>query len=167
MGLEGYCKICNDGKLFKNLNLHLRGKHRILRADYERKFSAEEEKLEEKREEEVISKEEDLDVKDSRDISLKSFLDTYGLTEPEVREMLGVRRALGSSDLRTQLKIRQDNARSRARDVIKSRASRDLHGPIKTTDLDVAEVLVNEFGYRCDKVVAPKGDEPKHWVLEK
>ncbi len=151
------CKICN--KSFTNLNVHLRMKHKMLRADYNRKFGSENGLVEVDEEIEPKSPSPERDI---NQVTLQDFLNTYGLDEAQLREMLSIRKAVGTTtDLRTELQERRSKARGKALKLL----DRD---EIKTTDLDLAEILSKEFGYRVIDVVRFRTpDEPKHWILRR
>lgn len=172
MPKEEYCKICNDGKAYKNLNAHLRNKHNMLRFEYDAEYGKEDEQLEEMNEEEdfsppsTVEEKQEISTEIDREMKLSEFLDAYNISEEQLRSIMGTKRAFKTSiDMRTELLERQKTARRKCDKLIKTYKNK---GDIfKNTDLDVVEMLVNEYGFKVTDVIGKRVNEPKHWVLEK
>jgi len=157
---EETCRIC--GKTFKNLTVHLRVTHKISRVKYEEKY------VDLAEDTGVVNKTPELDLTEPvvKDIineqketegepSLRDFLAEYNLTEMELREFL---RDLGrrtKKDVTLGIRDKFNKARVEAR-----RLAEEL---ISTPKLEIAEILVKEFGYKVTKVTSKPS---KHWELE-
>jgi len=155
MSREENCKICNDGKLWKNLNVHLRHKHNTNRAEYNRKFP-----------EEAIEVVDESYLKREEKDEMENLLKTYDVSEEELRRILNSRKALKSTSLREELRQRKGSARMQAMKIIDNL---NISGKdkVEVYDLDVAEALVKEFGFVCHNVVRATVERPKHWVIER
>lgn len=173
---EEYCKICDDGKPYKNLNAHLRIKHNMLRFEYDKRYNSEEEEeqLQEIEEEDKQTEEKEtvspsttgIDTAIDGEMKLSDFLDTYNISEEQLRSIMGTKRAFKTStDMRTELKERKDTARRKCKSIV--RTYKESGSIYKNSDLDVVEMLVNEYDFKVVNVVSQKTNEPKHWVLEK
>jgi hypothetical protein len=173
-GQKEYCKICKNDKLYTNLNLHLRTKHKMLRFDYDKMFSESLEEDNVKMQE--IEEGEDPQVETLQDgkeqppfvgnMFLSDFLKSYNLSEEELRSIMGTKRAFNTSvDIRDAIADRQKVARVKCRNINAKKNSGDK---VIVISLDEAEIYTKEFGYKCiDVVKFRKPSEPKQWILEK
>jgi hypothetical protein len=160
-----YCLICNDGREYERLNVHLRTKHGISRKNYEENYltsnneafvALDNEIGDEVSDEDIIRSGKDSDV----DKPLNSFLDEYDLNEDQLRAILrqgAVTRT--KSGVKEEIKLREVSAEKKASKLLNK-------DEIKTTDLNIAEVLHKKHGYKV-RVVGRSKDEPKYWVLWK
>ncbi len=137
------CAICNDGKEFKNLSVHLRIKHDITMSEYKKKFLNE---VEEVFVPEVVN-------------PLPDILDKYEVTIDDLVEILDKHFEKNKiSEEQQQEFDRIIDFETRAEEIAKKLKGK---AKIDTQDLYVAEALSKKFGYKVTSV----SSNPKTWHL--
>jgi len=163
--MEESCKICKDGKMFKNLTAHLRTKHGMTRVDYDNAYSEEFEEIEELSEEEPkiitpadISKGIFGEQTDYTKWTVQELLDKYEMT---VKELLGV---VNNYKYGTPMDVTQTIKSNTDRGFAEAKRLKSKK-EVRTTSLYTAEALVKNFGFKC--ITIEKTPLPKTWVLQK
>ena len=186
------CKICNDGKLFTNLGLHLKTKHNMSKLDYETgnyelpkpaNLEEMEMTLEDKIDEELV--EELKEVDDLEEEIKESKSDS--VTPKEIQEgIFGKEKEITLKEFALQYNMTEKEIRNLviqykggsvipASQIIKERTESGVKGAeqinesyksgeIEITDLYIAEDLMKNKGFKCKTV---RRDPVKTWILFK
>jgi len=165
------CKLCNSE--FKNLNTHLRGKHKMSREDYNLQFSEEDTEFKEINEDDILPKEDGVITYKERiegifdgpkqtnaEMILGDYLKLKGLTLSELNHI--VTQFKGGSGIPISQRLKRDQ------DIGKERASKlKDESRVETDDVLTAEWLRKDYGFKWIETRSARGTTPKTWVLEK
>lgn len=158
------CKICENK--FSNLSMHVRMKHKMTMEEYEKfEVSVENDSVfEEAPVESSISTREDrmksiFNIQESNpsEKTLQSFLDEFTIDEKTLREVVSAYKKDSRVSVTSSLKNKTEWAKSSA---LKYK-DKDF---VDVNDVFLAEVLVNEYGF---KVLTVKSGNPKTYKLQK
>lgn len=159
MSEETKCKIC--GKSFSRFTVHLRSKHKMSKADYDKKFGEEELPMSAI----VADDEKEIELLPGTKKTLDDILDEYQISQKQLERILG--RRMRPSESKDNIRIAGEMAKRR--EDASERASRlaKEKDEIKTPELEVAEILITEYGYKCIDVVGLKDPKHKYWHLKR
>jgi len=182
------CKICNDGKEYKNLSSHLRQKHDMSYEEYNiyvreqgnmKKFmeAAEEDMKEESINDEVVDIDEEIEeeveedekVVDTDDVSnedLLKLLNKFNISPEKMVELIiasatGKDKNISDSErVDREIQSRLEAGQTEA-DALAGQEK------VVTEHLHTAEMLQKRYGYVTTKVDSAGNTKPKTWHLVK
>jgi len=170
---EKICRIC--GGSFKSLEMHLTAclkKNNMVREQYD---------LLESKNAEVLVGDESTDVEPSNTVSkvqqtqnifnvdqskydlsktIKDVIDEYAITAEEFFTVMKQWKTGATIPLKLRLNRKMEIGRDIA-DQHKDESN------VEVSNLEAAEILVKDYGFKCTDVVSAKGVKPKTWVLVK
>ena len=163
---ENTCKICKDNIEYQRLKMHILKKHKMNMDEYEA-YDAELVEVPEFEPKDPITHVDLIDnifsgkTKESYlKRPLKDFLEKYNLIEKELTSIV-----LNYTEGKP-LPLEHAQKLGEKKGLEEARSKKHLKS-VRTPNLQTAEALVKQYGFKCKAVHSAKGSIPKMWELEK
>jgi len=165
--MNKFCKICNDEKPYKRLDIHIQNKHNMTLEEYN-VFDPTQEEVKEFVPKAPISRKEVINnIFDNKAAEsskankpLREFLKEFDLSEQDLRAIVKNYKEGKPLPYQQQNSLNERNGFSEARKLSSSTI-------VRTHNLYAAEALEKHFNYKCVTVKSATNNTPKVWVLER